>query len=169
MDDQLTSLAKSALTAWIVEHRKILPPSPLPESMKARAGVFVSLHIGDDLRGCIGTFKPTTENIACEIIEMAIEASTQDPRFPPVQAAEIPKLDISVDVLGEPEPIESASQLDPKVYGVIVSSGYKRGLLLPDLEGVDTVEQQVSIAKRKAGIYGNEQIKLQRFKVTRHH
>jgi AmmeMemoRadiSam system protein A len=169
MGDELTELAKAALTAWIVEHKKIAPPSPLPESLKAKAGVFVSLHIGDDLRGCIGTFKPTTENIAWEIIEMAIEASTQDPRFPPVRASEILKLDISVDVLGEPEQIDSMDMLDPKVYGVIVSSGYKRGLLLPDLEGVDTVEQQVSIAKRKAGIYGSEQVKLQRFKVTRHH
>lgn len=169
MGDELTQLAREALTAWITQHKKISPPSPLPESMKAKAGVFVSLHIGEDLRGCIGTFRPTTDNIACEIIEMAIEASTEDPRFPPVRAAEIPKLDISVDVLGEPESIESANQLDPKIYGVIVSSGYKRGLLLPDLDGVETVEQQVSIAKRKAGIYGNELVKLQRFKVTRHH
>ena len=169
MGDELIDLAKTALIAWITQHKKISPPSPLPESMKARAGVFVSLHIGEDLRGCIGTFRPSTDNIACEIIEMAIEASTEDPRFPPVRAAEIPNLDISVDVLGEPEPIDSMEKLDPKVYGVIVSSGYKRGLLLPDLEGVDTVEQQLSIAKRKAGIYGNEQVKLQRFKVTRHH
>lgn len=169
MSDELTELAKAALTAWVVEHKKISPPTPLPDSMNGKAGVFVSLHIGDDLRGCIGTFKPTTDNIACEIIEMAIEASTQDPRFPSVREAEIPKLDISVDVLGEPEPIDSIEKLDPKIYGVIVSSGYKRGLLLPDLDGVDTVEQQVSIAKRKAGIYGNELVKLQRFKVTRHH
>lgn len=169
MGDALTELARAALTAWIIEHKKISPPAPLPDSMNARAGVFVSLHIGEDLRGCIGTFRPSTDNIACEIIEMAIEASTDDPRFPPVRAAEIPKLDISVDVLGEPELIDSMEKLDPKIYGVIVSSGYKRGLLLPDLEGVDTVEQQVSIAKRKAGIYGNEQVKLQRFKVTRHH
>lgn len=169
MGDELTELAKAALTAWIVEHRKMAPPSPLPESMKAKAGVFVSLHIGDDLRGCIGTFRPTTENIAWEIIEMAIEASTQDPRFPPVRVAEIPKLDISVDVLGEPEPIDSMDMLEPKVYGVIVSSGYKRGLLLPDLEGIDKAQEQVDIAKRKAGIYGSEPIKLQRFKVIRHH
>lgn len=168
MGDELTELAKAALTAWIVEHRKIAPPSSLPQPMKAKAGVFVSLHIGDDLRGCIGTFRPTTENIAFEIINMAIEASTEDPRFPPVRASEIPKLDISVDVLGEPESIDSMDLLDPKVYGVIVTSGYKRGLLLPDLEGIDTAQEQVAIAKRKAGIMGSEPIKLQRFKVTRH-
>jgi AmmeMemoRadiSam system protein A len=169
MGDEFVELARSALTAWIVDRKKISPPDPLPKTMQEKAGVFVSLHIGEDLRGCIGTFRPTTQNIACEIIEMAIEASTQDPRFPPVRSAEIPKLDISVDVLGEPEPIDSMDKLDPKTYGVIVTSGFKRGLLLPDLEGVDTVEEQVSIAKRKAGIYGSEPVKLQRFRVTRHH
>lgn len=169
MSDVFVELAREALTAWITRHVKIQPPNPVPDQMMAKAGVFVSLHIGDDLRGCIGTFRPTTESIAHEIIEMAIEASTEDPRFSPVRTSEIAKLTISVDVLGEPEPIESMDQLDPKVYGVIVSSGYRRGLLLPDLEGVDTVEEQVSIARRKAGIHAHEPVKLQRFKVVRHH
>lgn len=169
MSDIFVELAREALTAWVSRHVRIQPPSPLPDQMMAKAGVFVSLHIGDDLRGCIGTFRPSTASIAHEIIEMAIEASTEDPRFPPVRTSEIPKLTISVDVLGEPEPIASMDQLDPKVYGVIVTSGYRRGLLLPDLEGVDTVEEQVSIARRKAGIAVNEPIKLQRFKVVRHH
>jgi len=167
--DQFVELARQALTAWVVDHVKINPPKPLPGGMNKAAGVFVSLHIDDDLRGCIGTFKPTTENIACEIIDMAIEASTSDPRFPPVRPSEIANLDISIDVLGEPEPISSLDELDPKIYGVIVSSGYRRGLLLPDLEGIDTPQVQVEIAKRKAGIYGSSPVKLQRFKVTRHH
>lgn len=169
MADQFVELARQALTAWIVDHVKINPPKPLPEGMNRTAGVFVSLHIDDDLRGCIGTFKPSTDNIAQEIIDMAIEASTSDPRFPPVRPSEIPNLDISVDVLEEPEPISSIDQLDPKVYGVIVSSGYRRGLLLPDLEGIDTPQVQVEIAKKKAGIYGSGSVQLQRFKVTRHH
>lgn len=169
MGDIFVELAREALTAWITRHVRIQPPFPLPDQMMAKAGVFVSLHIGDDLRGCIGTFRPSTESIAHEIIEMAIEASTEDPRFPPVRTSEIPKLTISVDVLGEPEPIVSIDQLDPKIYGVIVTSGYRRGLLLPDLDDVDTVEEQVSIARRKARIAVNEPIKLQRFKVVRHH
>ena len=169
MADQFVELARQALTAWIVDHVKINPPKPLHDGMDRLAGVFVSLHIDEDLRGCIGTFKPSTDNIALEIIDMAIEASTSDPRFPPVRPSEIPNLAISVDVLEEPEPIGSIDQLDPKVYGVIVSSGYRRGLLLPDLEGIDTPQVQVEIAKRKAGIYGDAPVRLQRFRVTRHH
>ncbi len=132
-----------------------------------KAGVFVSLKKFGDLRGCIGTFMPTQENIAQEIIKNAISAAVDDPRFSPVTASEVEDLSISVDVLSAPEEVKDVSQLDPKKYGVIVSSGYKKGLLLPDLEGVDTAEYQIDIAKRKAGIYPDEKVKLYRFEVKR--
>ena len=133
------------------------------------AGVFVSLHKHDRLRGCIGTILPTTPSVAEEIIQNAVSAAAEDPRFDPVKADELKWLEISVDVLGDPEPIESPADLDVKRYGVIVSKGHRRGLLLPDLDGVDTVEDQIAIAKRKAGIPENSDVKLERFEVIRHH
>jgi len=113
-------------------------------------------------------FLPTTENVATEIIRNAIAAATEDPRFPPLGPQELEELDISVDVLSQPEPVEGLEELDPKKYGVIVESGWKRGLLLPDLEGVDTVEQQLSIAMAKAGITPDEPVKIYRFRVERY-
>ncbi len=120
------------------------------------------------LRGCIGTFAPTQPNIAAEIIQNAVSAGTQDPRFPPVEPAELPELDISVDILSEPERVDGLADLDPKRYGVIVRRGRRSGLLLPDLEGVDRVEEQVAIAMQKAGISPAEEIELYRFSVTRY-
>jgi len=134
-----------------------------------RAGVFVSLKKYGELRGCIGTIKPTTKNIAAEIIQNAISAGTRDPRFLPVEESELSELAYSVDVLGEPEPINTKDELDVKRYGVIVRSGYKSGLLLPNLEGVDTVDYQVSIALQKAGIRPGEPYKMERFEVVRHY
>ncbi|MBR6444695.1 MAG: AmmeMemoRadiSam system protein A, partial [Firmicutes bacterium] len=119
-------------------------------------------------RGCIGTILPTQDSVAEEIIENAVSASTRDPRFDPIRPDELKFLEINVDVLSEPEPIESKDMLDVKRYGVIVTSGGRRGLLLPDLDGVDTVDQQISIAKRKAGIGEDEPVSLQRFEVIRH-
>jgi AmmeMemoRadiSam system protein A len=122
------------------------------------------------LRGCIGTIEPTQANVALEVIQNAISAATQDPRFPPIVPEELADLDIKVDVLGEPEPVDGLEELDPKRYGVIVKSArdWRRGLLLPDLEGVDTVESQVDIARRKAGIRPDEPIELYRFEVVRY-
>lgn len=133
-----------------------------------RAGVFVSLKKFGDLRGCIGTTAPTTASLADEIIQNAISAGTQDPRFNPVTADELDDLVYSVDVLGEPEPIKDRRELDPAVYGVIVRSGGRSGLLLPALEGVETVEEQLAIACRKAGISHDENYSIQRFKVKRY-
>ena len=127
------------------------------------------VEVDGELRGCIGTIAATTDCIAEEIIQNAISASTKDPRFNPIAEEELPFLDISVDVLGDAEEIASPAELDVKRYGVIVTKGFRRGLLLPDLEGVDTVEDQISIAKRKAGIYPEEKVKLERFEVIRHH
>ena len=139
------------------------------EMVRRRAGAFVSIHENGALRGCIGTIAATRGSLAEEIVSNAIAASTRDPRFYPIEADELDKLEISVDVLGEAEPVDSPEELDVKRYGVIVSKGSRRGLLLPDLEGVDTVEQQIDIARRKAGIYPEEDgVKLFRFEVVRH-
>jgi AMMECR1 domain-containing protein len=111
---------------------------------------------------------PTTESIACETINNAISAATRDPRFGPVSAAELPDLEYSVDVLSPPEKINDTSGLDPRKYGIILKSGHKRGLLLPDLEGVDTVEEQVRITRLKAGILPDEPVEIYRFTVSRY-
>jgi len=130
--------------------------------------VFVSIHKHGELRGCIGTFEPAEKNIAEEVITNAINSATRDPRFSPVTPAELADLEYSVDVLTEPEPVTSEAELDPKRYGVIVESGGRRGLLLPDLEGVDTVAQQIEICRSKAGITPHEPVKLYRFEVSRY-
>ncbi|MCR5338094.1 MAG: AmmeMemoRadiSam system protein A [Lachnospiraceae bacterium] len=150
------------------------PTKEIEESVDAlsntRAGAFVSLHKEGQLRGCIGTIAPTRENLAKEIIENAISAAVHDSRFTPVTEDELDKIEYSVDVLGEAEDIDSEELLDVKRYGVIVTKGYKRGLLLPNLDGVDTIEEQLSIAKRKAGLSPNEKgCSLQRFEVVRHY
>lgn len=142
----------------------------LPEEMLSQqAGVFVSIHEWGELRGCIGTIAPTTNCIAEEIIQNGISASTRDPRFPAIEEYELDQLEISVDVLSEAEPVSSLEELDVKRYGVIVTKGFRRGLLLPNLEGVDSVEDQVAIAKQKAGIRVDDRdVELERFEVIRH-
>lgn len=162
----VVKLAKETVESYVREG-KIPKPRELTPEMKDRAGVFVSLHKHGELRGCIGTFEPTKNNVAEEIIANAISSSTSDPRFPPVTASELDDLEYSVDILTEPEPVEDTSQLDPKEYGVIVESGHKKGLLLPDLEGVDSVEEQIAICRLKAGISATEPVNLYRFQVRR--
>ena len=163
-------LARETIESYIKQRKIIIPPLGLPgEMINQKAGVFVSLKKNGNLKGCIGTIMPVQENIAQEIIKNAISAAVDDPRFSPVTASELGDLIISVDVLSPPEEISDILELDPKKYGVIVSSGYKKGLLLPDLEGVDTAEEQVDIARRKAGIYPDEKAKLYRFEVKRYH
>ena len=144
-------------------------PAGLPQELTSQAaGAFVSLHKDGRLRGCIGTIAPTQRNVAWEIIQNAISAGIRDPRFPAVRARELDELEYSVDVLGEPETVDSPDQLDPRQYGVIVSCGHRRGLLLPDLEGVDTVAQQLDIARQKGGIGAEDPYQIQRFQVVRH-
>ncbi len=168
--DDYVRLAYEAAEAWISRRETIQAPAGLPaEMLTRRAGVFVSIHKQGALRGCIGTIGPTQNSIAEEIIENAKSASSRDPRFAPIRPDEIPYLEITVDVLGEAEDIDSEAELDVKRYGVIVRSGRKRGLLLPDLDGVDTPAQQIDIARRKAGIRKFEKISLQRFEVIRHY
>ena len=167
--DEYVKLAVRSLESYILRRETISVPEGLPPEMYTRrAGAFVSIHKHGQLRGCIGTIAPTRDSVAEEIIENAVSASTRDPRFDPITADELAWLEVNVDILGEPEDIDSPDMLDVKRYGVIVSCGYKRGLLLPDLEGVDTVEQQIDIARRKGGIGENEKIRLQRFEVVRH-
>jgi AmmeMemoRadiSam system protein A len=169
-ESKYVKLARETIENYIKQGKIIAPPLDLPKEMiNQKAGVFVSLKKNGNLRGCIGTFMPTQENIAQEIIKNAISAAIEDPRFSSVNATELEELTISVDVLSPPEEVDDISHLDPKKYGVIVSSGYKKGLLLPDLEGVDTVEYQIDIAKRKAGIYPDEKVKLYRFEVKRYY
>ena len=151
-----------------VKDGKTPRPEALTPEMKEKAGVFVSIHKQGDLRGCIGTFEPTRKNVTEEIITNAVSSATRDPRFPPIAPKELKDLDYSVDVLTIPEPVESKDQLDPKKYGVIVECGYRRGLLLPDLEGVDSVDHQIDICCRKAGIAADEPVKLYRFEVKRY-
>lgn len=170
MEDAYVALARKSLTAYITRKEVIDVPGDVPEEMKnTRAGAFVSLHKDGKLRGCIGTILPIQDNLAEEIIGNAISASTRDNRFFPVRLDEIPYLEISVDVLSEPEPIASEAELDTKRYGVIVTKGRKRGLLLPNLEGIDRIEDQVRIAKQKAGIDPEDtDVSLERFEVVRH-
>ncbi len=165
----LVQLARKTIETYVKEDKVIDPPSELIPEMKGKAGVFVSLHRQGQLRGCIGTFAPTTENVAKEIIRNAIQSSTKDPRFPPVMEDELSDLEISVDVLSDPEPVESAAELNAKKYGVIVKSDFRRGLLLPDLPGVSTPEEQIAICRRKAGIGEKEPVELFRFEVRRYH
>ncbi len=164
----LAQLAKDTIESYVNEGKVPQPPAELAPEMKERAGVFVSLKIGGVLRGCIGTFEPTKPNVAEEIITNAISSATRDPRFLPVSLEELSQLEYSVDVLTELEPVDSEADLDPKRYGVIVESGRRKGLLLPDLEGVDTAQQQVEISRAKAGIAPDEPVNLYRFEVKRY-
>lgn len=167
--DPLVALARASVES-VVNTGNVLPlPSDLPiELTGQRAGAFVSLHENGALRGCIGTIAPTRSCVAEEVIMNAVAPATEDPRFTPVTPDEVEALSYSVDVLGEPEPVDSLEQLDPRRYGVIVTRGFKRGLLLPDLEGVETAMDQIAIAKMKAGIGPNEDADLERFEVVRH-
>lgn len=159
-------LARKTIETYIKEKRKIDPPQT--DKFKKRAGAFVSIKRDGKLRGCIGTIDPTRPFVGQEIVENAISAATRDPRFRPITTDELDHLHISVDILGEKEPVEDISQLDPEEYGVIVTKNSRTGLLLPNLEGVDTVEYQLEIARKKAGISPEEEYKILRFKVERY-
>ena len=168
-EDSYVRLARETIEKYIREReRNTIPGWALPEMTERKAGVFVSIHKDGRLRGCIGTILPVRRCVAEEIIHNAVSAATGDPRFDPVRPEELDRLEINVDVLSAPERIESKAELDVKRYGVIVSSGSRRGLLLPDLEGVDTVEEQVEIAMKKGGISAGDRITLERFEVIRH-
>lgn len=157
-------LARQSLGHWL-EHRTLMLTS---QKVGRSAGCFVSLHTaGGDLRGCVGTISPVRADLCQEILENAVTAGTRDNRFPAVTLKELPSLVFEVSILSEPELIVDKSELDPKRYGVIVECNHRRGVLLPDLEGIDSVMQQLTIAKRKAGIAAHEQVKMWRFLVEK--
>ena len=170
-EDPYVRLARATIEAYVGKGKKIAIPRDLPaELLRERAGCFVSLKIDGQLRGCIGTIAPVRTCLAEEIRDNAISAATRDRRFMPVTAEELPDIVYDVDVLTPAQPIASFDELDPSRYGVIVSASRgRRGLLLPDLDGVDTVEEQVRIAAQKGGIdIDYDDYRLERFEVVRH-
>ncbi len=168
-EDAYVRLARRTIESYVISGKKPKMPKGLPTEMTGRrAGAFVSIKKDGQLRGCIGTIQATRSSLAEEIIENAVSAAVHDPRFSPIEPEELESLVISVDVLGETEKIVSSEELDTERYGVIVTKGHRRGLLLPNLEGIDTVEEQIAIAKQKAGIGAHEAVELERFEVVRH-
>lgn len=165
---QLVELAKLSVEKYVRSGEVLQAPESLSAEMAGKAGVFVCIKKDGQLRGCIGTFLACCENVATETIRNAVSAATQDPRFGPVNKNELPELEYTVDVLSPPERVSGTGALDPKRYGVMVVSGHKRGLLLPDLEGVDSVEEQLRITRLKAGIGSDENIEIFRFTVERY-
>lgn len=168
------AVAYQAIRAYVLERQHWTYPGELPPEMQDRCGVFVSLHKDGELRGCIGTITPQRRNLAEEIVDNAISAASRDPRFLPVGPEELSQLDISVDVLTQPELITSIKDQDPRRHGLIVQSKrdrWKRGLLLPDLEAIDTAEKQLYYTRvLKAGITDPEEpVELYRFEVKRYH
>lgn len=168
-EDAYVQLARNSIEGYVRTGAKIAVPDGLPQELYSKkAGVFVSIKENGSLRGCIGTIHAAQASVAEEIIENAISASCRDPRFLPVRQEELDELVISVDVLGDTEAIDAPDKLDVRRYGVIVTKGRRRGLLLPNLDGIDTVEEQIAVARRKAGIGEEEDVTLERFEVIRH-
>jgi len=163
-------LAQQTVIEYFNNKERLKTPTDLPEEMlNKKGGVFVTLYNQDKLRGCIGTFLPTEDNLAEEIISNALSASTKDNRFSPITKEELPELKYEVSILSEPELIKGLEELDVKRYGIIVKAGYKTGLLLPDLKGVETVTEQIAIASQKAGINpANEKIEIYKFTTTKY-
>jgi len=167
--DSFVTLAYQAIETYLKTGQAMPPPDPIPEEMSGPGAVFVSLHTADGrLRGCRGTITPTEPTLAGAIIHTAIASATDDPRFPPMVLDEMEGLDVKVDVLSELEPVSHPEDLDEKIYGVLIKSGYRRALLLPDIPAVDSVPRQLELVRQKAGIGADEPVELYRFTVTRH-
>jgi AmmeMemoRadiSam system protein A len=166
----LVQLACATIERYVRTGKRLKPSEAPAPTTGEPAGVFVTIHTAStgELRGCIGTINPTEDNLAQEVINNAISAATRDPRFLPVRPDELDDLKIDVSVLYPPERIETEAELDPKRYGVIVQRGWRRGLLLPDLEGINDVATQVSYARMKAGIGPHEAVELSRFMVEKY-
>ncbi len=173
--DEYIKLVKNTIETYIKTGKKIeVPDNLLGEFYSVKKGVFVTIYAKSNpekqLRGCIGTFMPTKENIAKEIIDNAVSSATCDYRFYPIAEDELVNLEYEISLLNPPEQVNSVQDLDPKKYGVIVKSeDGKTGLLLPDIETVETPQQQISIACQKARIdLQCEKIELYRFTVEKH-
>lgn len=167
----LVRLAAEAITTYLSHQRVIEPPDTLFDEMpgaRIPAGVFVCLKHQGRLRGCIGTTEPIHATLVVEVIHNAIGAAVRDPRFPPMQSVELERLEISVDVLGPSEPVPNVTVLDHRRFGIIVRSGERRGVLLPDIEGINSVAEQVAAARDKAGLSADEPVEMFRFEVTRY-
>lgn len=164
----LVQLAKETVELYIREKKIREIRQQELSGFTQQSGVFVCLKVDGLLRGCIGTFQPSEPTIVHETVRNAISAATCDPRFMCVRADELDGIEYTVDVLTQPEPVKDRSELDPRRYGVIVQAGARRGLLLPDLDGVDTVDDQISIAMQKAGISPNTPVTLLKFEVKRY-
>jgi len=162
----LVGLARKAIVSHLSGNP--LPKQEIPEEMMEPAGAFVSLKKAGQLRGCIGTIYPVRPTLAEEVVDNAVSAATKDPRFQPLAVEELDDVTISVDVLGIPEPVTGLVELDPLRYGVIVKCDWRKGVLLPDLPGITTPEEQVNIARQKAGIGKDETVELERFEVKRY-
>lgn len=165
-ESEQVRLARLALETYVRTGKTVSVPAGSILAQET-AGAFVSVKVAGKLRGCIGTIEAVHENLAAEIIANAIAAGCCDPRFEPVRERELELLEYSVDVLSAPEEVSGLLELDSKKYGVIVQSGRRRGLLLPDLEGVGSVREQVAIALQKAGIDPGEKYRIFRFTVRR--
>ena len=165
----LVSLAIRSVQHHIEKGRPLPWPDPLPEAMETQAGTFVSIKKNSLLRGCIGTIQPKYANLAEEVIQNAIKAASEDPRFPPIEKKELDQLIITVDVLTAPEKIDDTSSLDTKLYGLIVRSKGRQGLLLPDLENIKSVDQQLKVCLKKGGVKESDPYELYRIKVKRFH
>lgn len=169
-EDIYVKLARESLEYYVFHGESMATPENLPSELKKqKLPCFVSIKKDGELRGCIGTLSSSHENLAREIIENAIAAGMHDPRFHQIKREELTDLTYSVDVLGRPEQVKSLDELDPKKYGILVSLGRRKGILLPDLEGIHRIEDQIEIALGKAGIDKDEKYILERFEVERHH
>ncbi|MGM0499005.1 MAG: AmmeMemoRadiSam system protein A [Bacillota bacterium] len=164
----ITDLARRAVEDYIISGKEAqISEDELPEILKEKAGVFVTLKKNNKLRGCMGTFRPVQKNAAYEIVNNAMTAAENDPRFPEVNKEELNDIKFSVDILSEPEQVRDKKELNPKKYGILVKGGHQTGLLLPDLEGIETAEEQLNIAKRKAGLKEDSEVEIYRFTVNR--
>lgn len=158
-------IARTSLTQWLRTRQPYAPR----ERAERKAGCFVTLYDArGELRGCIGTIEPTRDDLVLEIAGNAVSAGVRDPRFAAVNLEELPDLRLEVSVLTPPEPVNSAEELDAREYGVVLECGHRRGVLLPDIEGVDTVDEQLSITRRKAGIAPTEPVQMFRFRVEKY-
>lgn len=165
----LVDLATQSVKHHLENGQSLPCPDPLPEELQLQAGTFVSIKKNGLLRGCIGTITPKYANLAEEVIQNAIKAANEDPRFPAIEIDELEQLTFSVDVLTKPLKIGDLTSLDVKRYGLIVRSENKRGLLLPDLENIRTPDQQLKVCLKKGGIKESDNYELYRFEVKRHH